>query len=184
MPAHAVGVDEQLVLGHQQGQLQSIGPTLLHAAAGHDPLPAIGVQAIALGRAFEQGAKTGAQVGSLGETGGLIVDDQLAAVGVSDGIALGIEQHDFSVGGHDMLGQGCAEFSQGQVSAYDRVIAVAAGQRRADVMGGEKDIGLGGDLIVGTAGVGKPGSAAWIVSVTRVVLTAEQGQMLIEVQRL
>ncbi|MNE90995.1 hypothetical protein D3C80_1885530 [compost metagenome] len=51
-------------------------------------------------------------------------------------------------------------------------------------MGGEKDIGLGGDLIVGTAGVGKPGSAAWIVSVTRVVLTAEQGQMLIEVQRL
>ncbi|MNF91857.1 hypothetical protein D3C84_744770 [compost metagenome] len=51
-------------------------------------------------------------------------------------------------------------------------------------MGGEKDVGFGGDLIVVVAGAGKPGAASRIVGIAGVVVATDQHQVLIEKQRL
>ncbi|MNX87773.1 hypothetical protein D3C86_1197120 [compost metagenome] len=83
-----------------------------------------------------------------------------------------------------MFGQGGAKFGQGQVSAHHHLLAAAPGQGGADVVGREKDIGLGGDLIVVATGAGKPGAAARIVWVLGIVLATDQGQVLIEKQGL
>ncbi|MNB94108.1 hypothetical protein D3C75_412540 [compost metagenome] len=184
MPAHPVSIDEQLVFRYQQCQLQALGPALLHAAAGHDPLPAVGIQATALRGVVEQRTQAGAQVRGLDQARCLIIDDQLAAVGVGNGIAFGIEQHDFGMGGHHVLGQGRAEFGQGQVGGHDCLVATASGQRRANVMGGKKDIGFGRDLVIVATGAGKPGTAARVVGVVQVVLATDECQVPVEKQRL
>ncbi|MNB97783.1 hypothetical protein D3C75_450150 [compost metagenome] len=164
--------------------MQALGAAFLHAAAGHDPLPAVGVQATAPRGTVEQCVQAGAQVRRLDQAGRLIIDDQLAAVGVGNGIAFGIEQHDFGTGGHDVLGQGRAEFGQSQVGGQDCLVAAASCQRRADVVGGKEDIGFGRDLVVVAAGAGKPGAVAWVVRVVQVVLTADKCQVPVEKQRL
>ncbi|MNR97924.1 hypothetical protein D3C71_522670 [compost metagenome] len=53
LPTHAVSIGEQFIFRHQQRQLQSLGATFLHAAAGHDPLATVSIQPVAFGRAFE-----------------------------------------------------------------------------------------------------------------------------------
>ncbi|MOA18787.1 hypothetical protein D3C78_1391280 [compost metagenome] len=83
-----------------------------------------------------------------------------------------------------MLGQGRAEFGQGQVSGQDCLVTATSCQRRADVVGGKEDIGFGGDLGIVDAGAGKPGAVARIVGVVQVVLTADKCQVPVEKQRL
>ncbi|MNG01118.1 hypothetical protein D3C84_840830 [compost metagenome] len=162
--------------------MQPLRTTFLHAAAGNDPLPAGGPQPIACWRVVQQCAKAGTQVGGLAQACGLVVDDQFVAVGVCDGIALAIEQHDFGIGGYNVLGQRRGQFRQGQVGAHDGVLAAAPGEGGADIAGGEKEVGLGGDLIAVAASAGVPGAGARIVGVVGVVVTAEEVQVLIEKQ--
>ncbi|MNF82341.1 hypothetical protein D3C84_646440 [compost metagenome] len=88
------------------------------------------------------------------------------------------------MGGHHVLGQGRAEFGQGQVGGHDCLVATASGQRRANVMGGKKDIGFGRDLVIVATGAGKPGTAARVVGVVRVVLATDECQVPVEKQRL
>ena len=83
-----------------------------------------------------------------------------------------------------MFGQGGAELFQGQVGAHHGMVAAAQGQRGADVVGREKDVGFCGDLGAVAAGAGKPGATTWVVGVGGVFVTTDEGQVLIEKQRL
>ena len=100
------------------------------------------------GGSGEQGIECRVQIGCLDQACGLVVDDQTAAVGVGNGIALAIEQGDFGVRGHHMFGQRRRQLGQRQVGADHRVFAAAPGQGGADIVGGEKYIGFGGDLVL------------------------------------
>ncbi|MNO89721.1 hypothetical protein D3C76_812130 [compost metagenome] len=164
--------------------MQPLGAAFLHAAAGNDPVSAHGGQAIARPGGVEQCAQGGTQVGGLGQAGGLIVNDQATTVGISDGVALGIEQHNLGSGRHHVFGQGGRELGQGQVGGDHGMFAAASRQGGADIVGREKNVGLSGDLVHVLAGAGKPATATRIIGFVEVVLTADQRQVLIEKQRL
>lgn len=99
----------------------------------------------------------------------LIIDDQLAAVGVSNSIAVAVEQGDFGAGRYLVLGQGGGQLRQRQVGTYDGVGAAAAGERRADVVGRKEDVGLGGDLLLADVGPVEPGAGARVIGFLRII---------------
>ncbi len=182
MPAQPVGIGQQFVLRHQQCQLQALRATFLDSAARDDPLAAIGTQAIAAGCARHQCVQGGAQIRRLGQARRAAFDDQALAVRVGHGIAIGIEQGDFSGWRDDMFTQGCRQGDQRQVGADHCVVTTASGQGGADVVRGEKHIGFGGDLFALFARLAEPGATARIVAVGEVVLTTDRQQSRVEEQ--
>ncbi|MNP02424.1 hypothetical protein D3C76_942780 [compost metagenome] len=116
--------------------------------------------------------------------GGLIVNGQATAVGISDGIALRVDQHDLGSGRHHMFGQCGRKLGQGQVGSEYGMLAAAPCQGGTDIVGREKNVGFGGDLVSVLAGADKPGAATRIVGFFRVVLTADERQVPIKKQGL
>ena len=185
LPAHAVGIDQQFVFRHQHRQLQPLGAAFLNAAAGNDPVDGpSAVRRLPCAGLSSSAPEAGTQVGGLGQARGLIVDDQATAVGISDGIALGIEQHDLGAGVTTCLARVAESSARVRSAADHRMLAAAPGQGGADVVGREKDVGLGGDLVEVLAGAGKPGAATRVIGFVGIVLTADKRQVLIEKQGL
>ena len=72
--------------------------------------------------------------------------EQAAALGVGHGIAVVVGEYHLAVGGDAVAGQGGREIVERQVGADHRGQAAASGQCGTDFLGGEEQIGRGGDL--------------------------------------
>ncbi|VVN38319.1 hypothetical protein PS624_05246 [Pseudomonas fluorescens] len=162
--------------------MQTFRASLLNAAARDDPLPAVRLHAIAGMRAGQQRVQARTQVCGFCQMCGVAIDDQPLAVGIGHRVAVSIEQSNFGGRSDDMFAQGGRQCDQRQVSADHGMLAAASGQRGADIVRGEKHVRFGGDLFVLLAGIGEPRTAARVVAVFGIVLTADRHQCLIEKQ--
>ena len=106
LPAQAVGIDQQFVLGHQQCQLQSAGPAFGDMAAGDYPVASQGLQVTVNGLPLQQGIEHRVQVIALDQARAALFQQQLVAVGVGHDIALVIQQRHLGGRCDPVLGQG------------------------------------------------------------------------------
>src|SRR5450830_1080216 len=101
---------------------------------------------------------------------------QPGVVGVGHGIVVFIEQDDFGRRGDLVFVQGRGQVGEGQVGGDHHVRAAAPGEGGADIVGGEKQVGRGGDLVAVLQGAVEPGAYAGIVGFAVIVLAADQLQ--------
>src|SRR5476651_1135545 len=177
LPADPVGVRQEFVFRHQQGQLQALGAAFGELRTGDYPLPVRAAQVVvgAAARSHEA-PQDRAQVLDPGQACVAAVADQPGVVGVGHGIVVFIEQDDFGRRGDLVFVQGRGQVGEGQVGGDHHVRAAAPGEGGADIVGGEKQVGRGGDLVAVLQGAVEPGAYAGIVGFAVIVLAADQLQ--------